>query len=145
MGIGLGQLTEALFSTAARDMLAPIVEAGMTANITIYDPNTKGAGWTNVVNGLTVSPDTALVTCKARITPVSFSGPEGTSIQRIQFQIPWSATATALRVGMFVTVNSSPLNLTQLARSYAIVEILDSSNPIVNTFKAESSNAYKAV
>lgn len=142
--MGLERLTDSLFSAEVRALLAPSVEAGMTANITIYDPNTKGAGWTNA-GGLTVSPDSALATCKARVTPVSFSGPDGTSIQRIQFQIPWSATSTAIRVGMFVTINSSPLNPTQLARSYAIVEVLDSSNPLVNTFKAESSNAYKAV
>lgn len=142
--MGLSKLTDNLFTSAWRTALAPSVVAGMTATITVYDPETKGAAWTNA-GGLVTDPDADIVTCAARVTPVSFSGPNGTSIQRIQFQIPWDATTTPLRVGWFVKVVTSPLNPTQLARAYSIVEVLNSSNPVVSTFEAESSNAYEAV
>lgn len=135
--MGLSSGPRPLFSSRWVAGLAPVAEAAQTATVRVftpgprtYDPDTDT--WT--------SPDVEHYVGKARVQPVRSATDvrktgDSTTIQRVRVQIP-VGSVPQIRPDMQMRVTQCVLNPALLTYQFVVVEIVDSSNPVEQTFEA---------
>jgi len=107
-------------------------ESMMVATGTIFDPNSTDTTWVDGVGQVT-TPAT-LGTGKMRLQPIrSATAPDGKRIQAVQVSVPLGFLSVPARVGLGLTVTSSPFNHDLETYVYTCIEVADSSNPVERT------------
>ena len=120
-----------LFDTAWQAYYAPIVERAMAATIRVYTP---GESTYDATTDTWTGSDTEHYAGKARVQPMRTARDvASTSVQSVRFQVP--VNSFVARPGMQVQITASTLNPSLLSYQYVIKEVLDSSNPIEQTFE----------
>lgn len=120
--------------------LAPVAEAGMVAQIEVYQ--IVGEGQYDLETDSWTVETEEFYDGKARVQPVRSSREvqntgDPTMVQRVRFQIPRGDYG--LLPDQRVRVTSSPLNPALERSEFVIVEITDSSNPFETTFEATTN------
>lgn len=127
-----------LFTQAWVDRVSPVVKAAMTATIRVYTPD-LGASYDVETDTWTQNPET-VYEGPARVQPVRSSRFQSdTTVQTVRFQVPVEDSFD-VRVDMHVRVIDSPLNRNLEGREFVVVQIVDSSNPVEQTFEATVDN-----
>lgn len=127
-----------LFSQKWVDGLAPIAEAGMTAQIEIFDPQTSQAVYDVTTNTYTQDPLIAY-SGKARVQPLRSASyikadNNDAPVQAVQVQIPISSVlGVRFSPKHRLKVVSCPLNPALVGILGSLREAIDSSNPFERT------------
>lgn len=142
----MGLLNSTYFTQEWADGLKGAVSA-YTTGATILIARTIGKPVLDPVTGLPSAPGRdVLYEGAARVTPrrassVRLVPMNTTTIQSVQFQISIGEDGPLdIRPGMILEVNECELNPVLTTYMYSIDEIVDSSNPIEQTFWAKVDN-----
>lgn len=132
--------TRPLFTQKWVDGLRASAEAGMVAEISIYE--TTGEPVYDPDTDTWTAETTTYYSGKARVQPIrsvlTAEAPGNTStVRAIRLQIPVTEFADDLRPGMLVAVTASPLNTFLLEFEYVLSGVVDSSNPFERTLEAK--------
>ena len=120
-----------LFDAAWQARYAAIVERTMIATIRVYTP---GDAVYDPETDTWTQNDTEHYAGKARVQPLRTARDVAdTDVQSVRVQVPINSFAA--RPGMQMRVTASPLNANLLDYEYVIKEVVDSSNPIEQTFE----------
>lgn len=139
--MGLSRGPRPLFSPRWVAGLAPVAEAAQSAKVKVYTPGSR-----------TYDPDTDSWTItetvhyegSARVQPIRSSSEvrntgDSTTLQRVRVQIP-TGSIPILRPDMRLRVTECLLNPSLLTYQFIVVEPVDSSNPVEQTFECTVNN-----